>query len=196
MPARKVPAAPEVLRSSSLTLRDGARRRRRREAVRRARHRGGRSGATKRGDGLPRRERVRRDVGDRAPRRARRAARRCAPSGRAGGATSCRSSRETWPLVVQERAKEQFEVVRQRARRPATSTRGRLRDGRRARGGADLPVHLRGGRLHEAGQAALDLVADARGDPRRPREAAARRRSSTASPTRRAAGAAPTGSSG
>ena len=43
--------------------------------------------------------------------------------------------------------------------------RGHLRNGRGARGRADLPLHLPHGGLQKAGQAAVDLVDDRRGHP-------------------------------
>ena len=53
---------------------------------------------------------------------------------------------EQWPLVVYEKTKDQFEVVRKILKSP-TRVADRLRDGRRARGRTDLPLHLRSGGL-------------------------------------------------
>ena len=49
-----------------------------------------------------------------------------------------------WPLVVCEKTQDQFEVVRKILNSPRGRQRG-LRDGRRPRGRAHLPLHLRGG---------------------------------------------------
>ena len=116
--------------------------------------------------GLPARQRLRRHLGDRPPRGARRSRTRSAPSGSAGGARTCRCCPTSWPLVV---AARHARPVRGRGAvlaRPRGRAR-RVRDRRGARGRADLPLHLRGRRLPQAGEAAVDLVAHARGDPRR-----------------------------
>ena len=99
---------------------------------------------------------------------------------------------ERWPLVVYEKTKDQFEVVRSILNSPEGGARG-VRDRRRARRRADLPLHLRGRRMRQAGRAAVDLVADAGGHPQGLRRAASRGASTTRWPTPRAGAAAPTG---
>ena len=82
---------------------------------------------------------------------------------------------EQWPLVVYEKTKDQFEVVAQDPDFAARLARG-VRHGRGPRRRADLPLHLRGGAVREAGQPAVDLFADAGRHPQGLRRAAARRR--------------------
>ena len=87
----------------------------------------------------------------------------------------------------------QFEVVRRVLNAPEGRARG-LRHGRRARGRADLPLHLRGRRLPQAGAAACG---SRRSPPTRSARASpgcATAATSTRWPTPPAAAAAPTGS--
>ena len=58
-----------------------------------------------------------------------------------------------WPLVVYEKTKDQFEVVRKILNSPRVAQRG-LRHRRRPRRRADLPLHLRGRRMPQARSAA------------------------------------------
>ena len=99
---------------------------------------------------------------------------------------------EQWPLVVYEKTKDQFEVVRSILNSPKVSRSG-VRHGRRTRGRADLPLHLRGRAVRQAGQPAVDLLAHAGRHPQGLRRAAPGRRLRSASPTPPAAAAAPTG---
>ena len=57
---------------------------------------------------------------------------------------------ETWPLVVYEKTKDQFEIVRKVLTSPQNRASG-VRHGRGPRRRTDLPLHLRGGRVREAG---------------------------------------------
>ena len=65
-----------------------------------------------------------------------------------------------WPLVVYEKTKEQFEVVRKILRLATDFARG-LRHRRRPRRRADLPLYLRSGAVRETGEPAVDLFAHA-----------------------------------
>ena len=100
----------------------------------------------------------------------------------------------TWPLVVGDEHKDQFEVVRkiltlaEVARVVCATDAGR-------EGELIFRYIYEAARLRQAGAAPLDLVAHARSDSRRLR-ALKDGGSSIASPTPRAGAAAPTGSSG
>ena len=65
-----------------------------------------------------------------------------------------------WPLVVYEKTKDQFEVVRKILNSPKVAQPG-VRHRRRPRRRADLPLHLRSRRLPEAVQPPLDFLAHA-----------------------------------
>ena len=69
-----------------------------------------------------------------------------------------------WPLVVYEKTKDQFEVVRKILNSPRVD-RDRVRHRRGPRRRTDLPLHLRGGGMRQAGRSPVDLVADAGRDP-------------------------------
>ncbi len=69
-----------------------------------------------------------------------------------------------WPLVVYEKTKDQFEVVRRILTLTADFARG-MRNRRRPRGRADLPLYLRGGAVRQTRQSAVDLFAHARCHP-------------------------------
>ena len=114
------------------------------------------------------------------------------PEWRRGGATCCPCCRAQWPLVVSEKTKDQFEVVRSILNSPQGRAR-RVRHRRRARGRADLPLHLRGRRLQQAGQPAVDLVAHRRTPSARASTSCAPAATTTPWPTPPAAAAAPTG---
>ena len=165
--SRNPPAVPYSAGSAETRVR----RRRRRKTVRRP-GRGGRARSDEAGGGVPRGGGARRDLGHRPPRRA----------GRAGADASRVAELEARPAadpprgLAPRRPGPGEGAVRgcEEGARRSTRDGGRLRDGRRARGGADLPPALRGRRLHQAGEAALDLVPDARGDSRRLRETEAR----------------------
>ena len=100
-----------------------------------------------------------------------------------------------WPLVVYEKTRDQFEVVQQNPQRRREIERVVCATDAGPRGRAHLPLHLRGRRLRQAGAAPLDLVAHARRHPRRLRSRCGRP-GYDRSPTPRAAAAAPTGWSG
>ncbi|MFT3772707.1 MAG: toprim domain-containing protein [Minicystis sp.] len=101
----------------------------------------------------------------------------------------------SWPLVVYPETKAQFDVVSKILRSPKIERVIAATDAGRE-GELDLPIHLRGGRLLQAGQPTLDLLAHARRHqgwfPAPPR----RERLRIRSPTPPAAAAAPTGSWG
>ena len=99
-----------------------------------------------------------------------------------------------WPLVVYEKTKDQFEVVRKILNSPRDLA-DRVRHGRRPRRRAHLPLHLRGRAVREAGQPAVDLVADAGRHPQGLRPRCDPGATTIRWPTPRAGAAAPTGSS-
>ena len=126
------------------------------------------------------RGRARDHVVHRPPRRARRAGGVRRPRGRRGGSTRCRCCRRRSGCARRKHARAQLRAVARAAARSAVhGDRERVR--RRPRGRADLPLRLpvRAGRACRC--AAVDLVADRRGDPARVRGAAA-------GPARRAGG--------
>ena len=70
----------------------------------------------------------------------------------------------SWPLVVYEKTKDQFEVVRKILSSAARESH-HLCDGRGARRRADLPLHLRGCGMLEADRPVVDFVAHAGSNP-------------------------------
>ena len=98
----------------------------------------------------------------------------------------------SWPLVVYEKTKDQFEVVQKDSVFAACEPH-HLCDGRRARRRADLPLHLRGGGMLEADRPVVDLVAHAGGHPQGLRCGEAGRSITNRWPMRHADAAVPTG---
>jgi hypothetical protein len=80
-------------------------------------------------------------------------------NGNSGVADTLPMLPESWPLVVYDKTKDQFEVVRKilyhRAFRRSSARRTR------ARGRTDLPLHLRSGELSQALPATMDLFTHA-----------------------------------
>ncbi len=148
---------------------------------------GARAGRAAAGKGVSAWERVHRHLGCRASRWAGAAARD--PAGVA--AVAARLAADPAARMAAGGPRADQGPVRGGPQNPHFAQGGprRVRHRRRARGRADLPLHLRGGRLPETVPAALDFVAHAGGDPagvRRAEKRAGLRRAG-----RRGAGAQP-----
>ena len=117
---------------------------------------------------------------------------RSIPSGGNGGATCFPCCPSEWPLVVYEKTKDQFEVVREILNSPKVSRVVCATDAGRE-GELIFRYIYEAAQLRQAGAAPVDLVAHARRHPQRLRRPAARRATTIRWPTPRAAAAAPTG---
>ena len=99
---------------------------------------------------------------------------------------------DAWPLVVYEKTKDQFEVVRKILSSPRVGRVICATDaGPRRR--TDFPLHLRSGGVFEADQPAVDFVAHAGGHPQGIRRRQAGRAITSRWPMPRAGAAGPTG---